>query len=91
MKIEVPECLIRQINELNEAMNENPNSAFISVEKASKLLGVDKECLRASILNGNCRFGFGGSKTEYADKYFYKIPKLSLYNFLMPGVLTGQV
>lgn len=60
------------------------DSPSLSVETAAKILGQDKDCLRESIANGTCPFGFGGRRLS--GQRYAKVSKLALWNFLNKGV-----
>jgi hypothetical protein len=70
--------------DLSEALNED-DKPYLSIERASKLLGVDNESLRVAIANGSCPFGFGGQH-ERSGSRFGRVSKLALYNWITKGV-----
>ena len=72
-------------NELIDVLNQD-NSPSISVEVAAKLIGQDRDCLRRSIANGTCPFGYGGINREKGT-HFGRVSKLALWNFLTKGVI----
>ena len=80
MKPEVIEVLYQ---ELIKAISEDDKPS-ISIDKAAKILGVDRQTLRVAIANGTCPVGLGGQHPSGSK--FGRVSKLALYNWLTKGV-----
>ena len=80
MKPEVIEVLYQ---ELIKAISEDDKPS-ISIDKAAKILGVDRQTLRVAIAIGTCPVGLGGQHPSGSK--FGRVSKLALYNWLTKGV-----
>ena len=80
MKPKIIEVLYQ---ELIEAISEDDKPS-ISIDRAAKILGVDRQTLRVAIANGTCPVGLGGQHPSGSK--FGRVSKLALYNWLMKGV-----
>lgn len=78
-----PEIISKLNKELLDVLSED-EKPYISIDKASKLLGVDNQSLRVAIANGSCPFGFGGQH-EKSGKRFGRVSKLALWNWMTKG------
>lgn len=65
----------------NLAIN-NPYS--LSIEKAASFLHTTPECLRASIEQGRCPFGYAWA---VGDRISYKIPTITFISYVTNGSL----
>ena len=80
MKPKIIEALYQ---ELIEAISEDDKPS-ISIDRAAKILGVDRQTLRVAIANGTCPIGLGGQHPSGSK--FGRVSKLAPYNWLMKGV-----
>ena len=80
MKPKIIEALYQ---ELIEAISEDDKPS-ISIDRAAKILGVDRQTLRVAIANGTCPVGLGGQHPSGSK--FGRVSKLALYNWLMKGM-----
>lgn len=80
MKPRIIEALYQ---ELIEAISEDDKPS-ISIDRAAKILGVDRQTLRVAIANGTCPVGLGGQHPSGSK--FGRVSKLALYNWLMKGM-----
>lgn len=80
MKPEIVEKLNR---ELIEAISEDDKPS-ISIDRAAKILGVDRQTLRVAIANGTCPVGLGGQHPSGSK--FGRVSKLALYNWITKGI-----
>jgi hypothetical protein len=78
-----PEIITKLTKELIDALNED-DKPYISIDRASKLLGVDNQSLRVAVANGSCPFGFGGQHEKSGSK-FGRVSKLALWNWITKG------
>lgn len=78
-----PKIIEELYQELIETISEDDKPS-ISIDKAAKILGVDRQTLRVAIANGTCPVGLGGQHPSGSK--FGRVSKLALYNWLMKGV-----
>jgi hypothetical protein len=69
--------------ELDETLSAD-NLPYIKIETAAKLMGADADCLRQSIYNGTCPFGWGYGGNGLRNGYA-RIPKLPFRSFMLGG------
>lgn len=78
-----PEIISRLTKELINALNED-DKPCLSIDRTSKLLGVDSQSLRLAIANGSCPFGYGGQHSKSGTR-FGRVSKLALWNWITKG------
>lgn len=78
-----PEIIEKLNQDLIAALNEDDKPS-ISIEKAAKVLGVDRQTLRVAIANGTCPVGLGGQHPSGSK--FGRVSKLALWNWMTKGI-----
>lgn len=71
------------IDQLDELIARNP--FYIPVSEAAAFLHISPECLRASIEQNRCPFGFGW---QLGDRASCKIPTIAFVSWLTKGTYT---
>ena len=74
------------IDQLNELISRNP--FCIPIHEAAAFLHVTPECLRASIDQSRCPFGFSW---KLGDRNGYKIPTLAFVSWLTKGTFVPVI
>jgi hypothetical protein len=75
-----PEIIKDLKQRLDEAMARTKDP-YLTIDEVAAILGADVNCIRSSIYNGTCPFGFGYGGTKLRNGYS-KIPKLVFYNWM---------
>lgn len=74
--IKIPCQIENKLCQLNDLVKEYPED--IPPKKAAEFLGMDVTCLRESLSQGRCPFGFGWQKNSDGNRAF-KIPTVTFY------------
>lgn len=74
------------MEKLTKIIQEHP--VYVPVMVAAEFVGVTPQCLRASIDQNRCPFGFSW---RLGDRTGYKIPTIAFVSWLSKGVPLSQL